>query len=137
MLDDPDKADRLSWGVYLSDKPDTGIGMINLHIKQDWEPGHVDPGSDPVWIVAYMFLPEYWGKGYATESLGAMIDGAHSVIQPCILQAYINAANPPSASVAKKCGFELAEKIYDPEKPRVFVGGEWREYDVWRFTRRI
>lgn len=126
---------HMCWSVF--DKNGDCVGIVNMWVRKGYEPGQVEPGPGPTWVVAYMFLPEHWGKGYATESVTAMIDGAKSVIQPCTLQAYINPANSPSAKVARKLGFELVEKIYDPEKPRVFVGGEWREYDVERFTRRL
>ena len=87
-----------------------------------------------------MFIASHWGKGYGTESVVAMVEFARTspfLPKPCLLQAYINPANPPSARVIEKSGFELAEKICRPDEPKVWVGGAWREYDVWRFVKKV
>lgn len=134
LLAPSDKLDKMIWGVFSKDTHEC-IGMMILRLRSPHDPGAEE--SESVWVLAYEFLPDHWGKGYATECVGAVIDAVGPVLRPCVFEAYINPANPPSAKVIGKVGFELAEKIYRPEEPRVFVGGEWREFDVWRYTRKI
>ncbi|KAJ6789622.1 hypothetical protein PWT90_09364 [Aphanocladium album] len=80
-----------------------------------------DPGRDVLyrtWELGYWFTPAAWGRGYATEAVGALLrwllqtwPGVHRV------QAVTFSSNPQSGRVLAKCGFtfegvqrEAAEK---------------------------
>ena len=48
----------------------------------------------------------YWGKGYATEALHAVIDYAFTDLAHESLQAGARVTNPASRRVLEKCGFQ-------------------------------
>ena len=57
--------------------------------------------------VGYGFLPEYWGKGYATESLNALLKwGLANIDSPEII-AFTSSENLASKRVIEKCGMKL------------------------------
>ncbi|MCE9684954.1 GNAT family N-acetyltransferase [Shewanella sp. AS16] len=74
------------------------IGFTGLYC-QDFALAHAEVG--------YLLLPQAYGKGYATESLRAVIDWAclsfdvHKFIGHCAQD------NKASARVLEKCGFQL------------------------------
>lgn len=60
--------------------------------------------------VGFIFLPQYQGFGYATESLGAVCELAQQLgIKE--LSANITKGNFASEKVVKKCGFILANEL--------------------------
>jgi ribosomal-protein-alanine N-acetyltransferase len=59
-------------------------------------------------ITGYVFARNAWGRGYATESLQAMIDIA-SQTGVERLEAICHAQHKPSAHVLEKCGFTREE----------------------------
>lgn len=58
----------------------------------------------------YMFLPEHFGKGYATEALSAAKQFALS-LGITQLQATVTEGNTGSCRVLEKCGFVLSKRI--------------------------
>jgi RimJ/RimL family protein N-acetyltransferase len=54
----------------------------------------------------YVFARDAWGRGYATESLAAMVDVARAA-GVRVLYALCHAEHRPSAHVLEKCGFTL------------------------------
>jgi len=67
-------------------------------------------------FVAYELCPQYWNKGYATESLGAVVSYAHNKGKLNRLEAWTTHDNPSSERVLIKCGFQfeglLRQKVY-------------------------
>lgn len=59
-------------------------------------------------VTGYVFGREAWGKGYATESLQAMVDVARQTGVER-LDADCHAEHAPSAHVLEKCGFAREE----------------------------
>lgn len=59
-------------------------------------------------VTGYVFAREAWGRGYATESLQAMVDVA-SKTGVERLEAICHAEHAPSAHVLEKCGFTREE----------------------------
>jgi RimJ/RimL family protein N-acetyltransferase len=53
----------------------------------------------------WLGLP-FWGKGYATEALHAVIDYAFTDLEREALQAGARVTNPASRRVLEKCGFQ-------------------------------
>ena len=53
----------------------------------------------------WLGLP-FWGKGYATEALHAVIDNAFTDLEPEALQAGARVTNPAARRVLEKCGFQ-------------------------------
>lgn len=85
------KNDRYVFGVFLGD---TLIGMLN-----DTEI------SGKTIEVGYAFHPDYWGKGYATEALSAVIPHLFSAgFDEVIAGAF--ECNPASLRVMEKSGMK-------------------------------
>ncbi len=56
--------------------------------------------------LGYWLGAPYWGKGYATEALHALIDYAFTDLGHEALQAGARVTNPASRRVLEKCGFQ-------------------------------
>jgi RimJ/RimL family protein N-acetyltransferase len=56
--------------------------------------------------LGYWLGVPYWGKGYATEALHAVIDYAFTDLAHKSLQAGARVTNPASRHVLEKCGFQ-------------------------------
>lgn len=61
--------------------------------------------------VGYLLLPEYFGVGYATESLQSVIAWAMRVQLISAFQGIVTEGNGASEAVLAKCGFQLKEVI--------------------------
>ncbi len=85
--------DALTYLITLVD--DTIIGCCSLRI---------DDG--PVPDIGYWLGTRYWGKGYATEAVRALIDHAFTDLGHKALQSSVRVTNPDSRRVLEKCGFQ-------------------------------
>ncbi|MCP0914024.1 MULTISPECIES: GNAT family N-acetyltransferase [Legionella] len=56
--------------------------------------------------VGYLFHKTYWGKGYATEVLGALLKWAQKHIDAEYIVAYADKNHSASFRVMEKCGME-------------------------------
>jgi RimJ/RimL family protein N-acetyltransferase len=56
--------------------------------------------------IGYWLGVPYWGQGYATEAVRALIDYAFGGLQHEALQAGARVSNPASRRVLEKCGFQ-------------------------------
>jgi RimJ/RimL family protein N-acetyltransferase len=56
--------------------------------------------------IGYWFGVPYWGQGYATEAVRALIDHAFAHLAHEALQAGARVSNPASRRVLEKCGFQ-------------------------------
>ena len=65
----------------------------------------IDPRADGLELGYWLGVP-YWGQGYATEAVRAMIDHAFGDLQQETLQAGARVSNPASRRVLEKCGFQ-------------------------------
>ena len=78
------------------------IGLISLDLHHD--------GID--YEVSYQLLPDWWGKGYAAETVTVIIDFAlNSLKLPAVL-AETQSANISSCRLLEKLGMELERKIF-------------------------
>jgi RimJ/RimL family protein N-acetyltransferase len=57
--------------------------------------------------LGYSFLPENWGRGYATEAAAALFKWAYSTLDLDRVQSEVDTRNPASARVLEKLGFTL------------------------------
>ena len=56
--------------------------------------------------IGYWLGAPYWGRGYATEAVRAVIDHAFGTVGHDTLQAGARVGNPASRRVLEKCGFQ-------------------------------
>ena len=63
--------------------------------------------------VGYLLLPNFHGRGYATESLQAVLDYAKSEHAVREFKAVVTEGNIGSEKVLEKCGFQLVDKQLD------------------------
>jgi [ribosomal protein S5]-alanine N-acetyltransferase len=61
--------------------------------------------------LGYRFLPEYWGRGLATEAGEASIDYARSSLGLSRLIALVHPDNTASARVVTKLGFAVEQQV--------------------------
>jgi RimJ/RimL family protein N-acetyltransferase len=59
--------------------------------------------------VGYLLLPAFYGQGYATESLQALIDFTYQQYGISEYTAVVTQGNIGSEKVLKKCGFTLSK----------------------------
>jgi RimJ/RimL family protein N-acetyltransferase len=62
--------------------------------------------QEPLPELGYWLGVAYWGQGYATEALHAVIDYAFTDLAHEALQAGCRVTNPASRRVLEKCGFQ-------------------------------
>lgn len=63
-------------------------------------------GFKNVYELGYRFLPEFWGKGYATESALASLDLGFNQLNAEKIYAYADIDNQSSNQILTKLGFE-------------------------------
>jgi RimJ/RimL family protein N-acetyltransferase len=84
--------------------------------------------------LAYSFLPTAWGKGYATESLAAVLESCKAArsfwlpFSKLYVRTIVNEGNPASLRVMDKTGMAKRGN-YEWTGKAVFLAGEWRERD--------
>jgi RimJ/RimL family protein N-acetyltransferase len=65
-----------------------------------------DLRDGPAPEIGYWLGTRYWGKGYATEAVRALIDRAFTDLDHKALQSSVRVTNPDSRRVLEKCGFQ-------------------------------
>jgi len=73
------------------------------------------PGADGVVEIAYGVVPDYQGKGYATEAAQALVAYAFNSPQVRVVRAHTLPEPNASTRVLAKCGFKRVGEIIDPE----------------------
>lgn len=63
-------------------------------------------GYKNVYELGYRFLPEFWGKGYATEAAQASLDLGFNELNADKIYAYADVENESSNYILTKLGFE-------------------------------
>jgi RimJ/RimL family protein N-acetyltransferase len=95
--------ERLGFGIYLTllKEDQTAIGICGL-VKRD--------GLDDV-DIGYAFLPQYWSKGYATESATAVLDYARNTLGIKRVLGITTIDNHSSIHVLEKLGFKFQRML--------------------------
>jgi RimJ/RimL family protein N-acetyltransferase len=79
----------------ITEPDDTIIGGCGIHKRDEKHPE-----------IGYWLGVPYWGQGYATEAVRALIDHAFGDLGHEALQAGARVSNPASRRVLEKCGFQ-------------------------------
>jgi RimJ/RimL family protein N-acetyltransferase len=109
-------------GFFVVDLDGAMIGMITLDRRDAERPGHVHPDAGKAEL-GYMFLPESWGCGYATEACAAALDWFAGALpsEPVVLCTQV--ANDRAMRVAAKLGFTAVERFEEYGAEQCF--GVW------------
>jgi RimJ/RimL family protein N-acetyltransferase len=99
-------------GFFVIELGGALIGMVTLDPRDAQRPGHVRPEAGETEL-GYLFLPEAWGHGYATEACAAALAWFTGVRpgEPVVLTS--QTANAASVRVASKLGFTEAGRFED------------------------
>lgn len=73
------------------------------------------PGAEGVVEIAYGVVPDYQGKGYATEAAQALVAYALSDERVRVVRAHTLREANASTRVLAKCGFRCVGEVIDPE----------------------
>jgi len=101
--------------LVIEAKGDGLIGQLDVEKQKD---GSVEVG--------YWLSKKHWGKGYATESLTALV-GYLRAKSTAKIRTEVNMANAKSLRVLEKCGFKLAEQ---KKRPR-FLRGDVADFGTF------
>jgi len=95
--------EQLGFGIYLTllKEDQTAIGICGL-VKRD--------GLDDV-DIGYAFLPQYWSKGYATESATAVLYYARNTLGIKRVLGITTIDNHSSIHVLEKLGFKFQRMV--------------------------
>ncbi|MGO4104390.1 GNAT family N-acetyltransferase [Leifsonia sp. YAF41] len=109
-------------GYFVVDLDGTTIGIVTFDRRDAERPGHIRPDGGEAEL-GYMFLPQAWGFGYATEACAAGLRWFAGALpgEPVVLCTQI--ANGASVRVAAKLGFTEAERFEE------FGDEQW--FGVW------
>lgn len=142
-LEDGEKVHRFPYAVHKiagndESKEEQFIGLITLRTLSTSEtkfPPRDKHGSTSTSLsleLAYMFLPQSWGRGYATESIAAVLKtcarvpaGHWTPYEKVVVRAIVNDENAASQRVMEKCGMKRPE-VVEFEGGRFFIAGKWR-----------
>jgi [ribosomal protein S5]-alanine N-acetyltransferase len=119
----------LATAVAQADTPEARVGYHLAVVEQD--SGRL-VGSVTLDIesaehararVGFILGPESWGRGYASEALGMVVDLAESGLRTHRLVAYCHPDNAACARVLEKHGFAQEGRMRDFQR----VDDEWRD----------
>lgn len=105
------------FGAYAVEEKETGafIGFVGLH--------HVTFEIDfaPAIEILWRLLPEFWGKGYATEAATACLEYAKQELKLPEIVSFTSLPNTRSEQVMQKIGMtrvkEFNHPLVDPTHP--------------------
>ncbi len=80
--------------------------------------GFIGPPSEGEVKIGYSVLPQFQGRGYATEMVGALVRWAFAQPDVAHIAAETEWANPASVAVLAKLGFTAAGPSVDPDGTR-------------------
>ncbi|MFJ1602134.1 GNAT family N-acetyltransferase [Streptomyces sp. NPDC088253] len=97
-------------GLFVIELDGAMIGTIELNRRDAERPGHVRPDAGEAEL-GYMFLPEAWGCGYATEACAAALGWFADALpdEPVVLCT--QTANDRSMRLAAKLGFTEMQRF--------------------------
>jgi [ribosomal protein S5]-alanine N-acetyltransferase len=85
------------------------------------------PGEDGVVEIAYGIVPDFQGKGYATEAAQALVAFAFSSGKVRVVRAHTLPESNASTRVLTKCSFRHVGEVIDPEDGLVWRWEKNRE----------
>ncbi len=97
-------------GYFVVDLDAAAIGTVSMTRRDPERRGHL-PGSVAEVELSYLFLPETWGRGYATEACSAALGWLADVLpgEPVVLCT--QTANESSMRLAERLGFSEVDRF--------------------------
>ncbi len=97
-------------GVFVAERGGAMIGMITLDPRGAERPGHVRPEGAETEL-GCLFLPEAWGRGYASEACAAVLGWFAGALpaEPVVLST--RTANDRAVRLAGRLGFTEAGRF--------------------------
>jgi RimJ/RimL family protein N-acetyltransferase len=93
-----------AWNFTIVPEPGARpIGGITLW-RSEWD-------GEPISEAGWMILPEYQGRGYASEALRLLLERARADGRWGSIHAFPGATNGPSNALCRKFGFELRGEV--------------------------
>lgn len=105
--------------IFEKGAPDRIIGTVSLR--------NIVKGSFMSATLGYKLLPEYTGRGIATEAVGMIVDEAVGRAELHRIVAYVQPGNTASVRVLEKCGFKLEGIARD----YAMLNGRWHDHAVY------
>ena len=118
-----EKGNAYTWGIALAED-NSVIGRIDL-LRID--------EAECSCSFAYMLGKDFWGRGYGTEALNAVLAFAFEQMQMQRICADHMTENAASGSVMRKCGMKFVETL--PSKYE--KGGKLFDADVYVITSEM
>ena len=75
------------------------------------------------WGLSFALSQVYWGQGYMTEAVRAIVDHAFLNLNAHRIYAEVDPDNTASARVLEKCGFVLEGQL----RSKLNIRGKWRD----------
>lgn len=113
----------ITWAIALKEQPETLIGTFGF-----WRIEKENYRAE----IGYMFLPEYFGKGYAKEVIFCGIDFAFHTLNIHSIEANIHPANKASEAVLLKAGF-VQEGYF---KENFFFNGSFLDSVIFSLVKK-
>lgn len=106
-------------GCFVVELGGAMIGTVMLDRRDAERRGHVAPESRAPWL-GYLFFPEVWGRGYATEACTAVLEWFTSELpgEPVVLCT--QTANEASMRLTRKLGFTEVERFEEWDAEQCF-----------------
>ncbi|GAA0614668.1 GNAT family N-acetyltransferase [Virgibacillus siamensis] len=110
MLSD---SNDLHWTIREK-QTDQFIGLISIGLHHD---------SNEVEL-SYQLLPDWWGRGYATEAVQSIIQFAFDELNLSRLVAETQTANTPSCRLLERAGMKFEKKVirFEAEQAIYYIG---------------
>jgi RimJ/RimL family protein N-acetyltransferase len=128
-----DGSSETAFAITLADK--TPIGICGLKPARSGAPE-----------IGYWLGVPYWGKGYATEAVRALIDHAFEDLRLDRLEADARVSNPASRRILEKCGFQWSGVMLRRVRAIASAApvdrfrldrGLWASLKSWGTSRRV
>jgi RimJ/RimL family protein N-acetyltransferase len=99
-------------GVFSVEADGVLIGTVTVDRRDPGRPGHLRTQGNEVEL-GYLFLPAFWGNGYATEAAAAVLEWIDHVLpdEPVVLCT--QSANEASVRLAARLGFVEQERFVE------------------------
>jgi len=100
--------------AVVLNESNTFVGVVNLEVEHPYL-------KDARACLDYYFIPQFWGKGYATEASKALIKFAFETLEVNKIATGTLKCNVGSETVMKKCGLLQEAEL----KQHTKFNGEW------------